>query len=149
MVNKLLFIASHLISYLRYMSKYIIMILLIVPMFASAQKKIDLKRKYQGSYVGTIPGYKVESSEHIMYVAPSEITSSIGKNQVQVNVGGNTMYGTFEIMFEAKKYYLLDVTIDGQLATERIMVYKTGKRLSRDGMYPQPVTELKKKRRRG
>lgn len=124
------------------------MILLIVPMFASAQKKIDLKRRYQGSYVGTIPGYKVESSRDIMFVSETVINIKIGKNQVEVTVGGNTLYGSFEIMFEAKKYYLLDVTIENQLATERILVYKTGKRLSRDGMYPQPVTELKKTRRK-
>lgn len=124
------------------------MILLIVPMFASGQKKIDLKRKYQGNYVGTIPAYKVESSQHIMNVSASDISILIGKEQVQVTVGGNTLYGTYEVMFEAKKYYLLDVTIEGQLATERIMVYKAGKRLSRDGMYPQPVTELKKQKKR-
>ena len=124
------------------------MILLIVPMFASAQKQIELKRRFLGNYAGTIPGYKVESSEDIMYVSPADILITIGKNQVEVSVGGNTLYGSYEVMFEAKKYYLLDVTIDGQLATERIMVYKFGKHLSRDGMYPQPVTELFKTKRK-
>ena len=130
--------------YLRYMRKFIILTLLLVPMLASAQKTISLKRKYLVSYVGMIPGYKVQSSEDIMFVTQSKILIKIGKNQVEMTVGGNMMFGTYEVMFEAKKYYLLDVTIDDQLATERIMVYKSGKHLSRDGMYPQPVTELNK-----
>jgi hypothetical protein len=134
--------------YLRYMRKFIILTLLLVPMLASAQKTISLKRKYLGSYVGMIPSYRVQSSEDIMFVTQSKILIKIGKNQVEMTVGGNTMFGTYEVMFEAKKYYLLDVTIDDQLATERIMVYKSGKHLSRDGMYPQPVTELEKMKKR-
>lgn len=133
--------------YLRYMRKFIILTLLLVPMFASAQKTISLKRKFLGSYVGMIPSYRVQSSEDIMFVTQSKILIKIGKNMVEMTVGGNVMFGTYEVMFEANKYYLLDVKIDDQLATERIMVYKRGKRLSRDGMYPQPVTELKKMKR--
>lgn len=141
-------ITSFLISYLRFMMKFLIVFILIVPMTSLAQKKIELKRRYLGSYEGTIPGYKVESSQDILDVSPALIQIEIGKNQVELTVGGNTLYGTYEIMFEAKKYYLMDVTVEGQLATERILVYKTGKHLSRDGMYPQPVTELKKLKKR-
>ena len=122
------------------------MILLVLPMFANAQRTIELKRKYLGQYIGTIPGYKVESSEDIMNVTPTDILIKIGKTQVEITVGGNTLFGSYEVMFEAQKYYLIEVQVEGQLATERIMVYKRGKRLSRDGMYPQPVTELKKKK---
>ena len=95
-----------------------------------------------------IPSYRVQSSEDIMFVAQSEILIKIGENQVEMTVGSITMFGTYEVMFEAKKYYLLDVAVEGQLATERIMVYKRGKHLSRDGMYPQPVTELDKIKKR-
>ena len=130
------------------MRKFIILTLFLVPVFASAQKTISLKRKYLGSYVGMIPSYRVQSSEDIMFVAQSEILIKIGENQVEMTVGSITMFGTYEVMFEAKKYYLLDVAVEGQLATERIMVYKRGKHLSRDGMYPQPVTELDKIKKR-
>lgn len=126
------------------MSKIIIMLLLILPSLAFGQKKIELKRKYLGTYAGVIPSYKVESSEDIMVVSKSDIKIIIGKTQVEITVGENTLFGSYEVMFEAQKYYLLDVKVEGQLATERVMVYKRGKRLSRDGMYPQPVTELKK-----
>lgn len=113
-------------------------------MLSFGQNKIELKRKFLGSYEGTIPGYKLESSQDIMNVGSTDIVITIGKNQVEITVGGNLLFGTFIVMFEAKTYYLLDVTVDGQLANEKILVYKRGRHLSRDGMYPQPVTELTK-----
>jgi len=45
-------------------------------------------------------------------------------------------------MFEGKKYFLLYVKIEEKLAGERIVVYKKGKKISRDGLYPQPSAFL-------
>lgn len=112
------------------------------------QEEMELKRKYRGSYDGIIPEYRVQSGDELVFVSETPITIFIGENQVQVNIGANELFGTYQVMFEADKYYLLDVNIDGQLATERIMVYKRGKKLSRDGMFPQPVTSLEKSKRR-
>jgi hypothetical protein len=39
---------------------------------------------------------------------------------------------------------LLDCKINGQLANERVVVFKKGKKISRDGLYPQPNTILLK-----
>jgi len=36
--------------------------------------------------------------------------------------------------------------MDGQLAGERIVVYKKGKKISRDGLYPQPNAFLYKRK---
>lgn len=108
------------------------------------QKEVELKKKYHGYYEGVIPGYRVQSGSELLFVSRAPISISIGENQLEVKVGENSLFGTYEVMFEAEKYYLLDVKIDGQLANERIMVYKSGKKLSRDGMFPQPVTSLKK-----
>jgi hypothetical protein len=130
------------------MIKYLIVLALMVPLTGSAQKKIQLKRKFLGTYIGTIPAYKIESDDELLFVSQSDIKIEIGKNQVQITVGGNQLYGSYEVMFEAQKYYLLDVKVEGQLATERIMVYKRGKHLSRDGMFPQPVTDLYKAKKR-
>lgn len=130
------------------MRNLLLLILFLLPMMAFSQKKINLKRRFLGTYEGEIPAYVYESGSEMMNVAAETIVIEIGKNQVSIKIGDNVLYGTFTIMFEAKTYYLLDVRIEGQLANERIMVYKTGKRLSRDGMYPQPVTELKKLRKR-
>lgn len=116
--------------------------------FSFGQKDVDLKRRYRGFYEGEIPGYSVRSNGELHFVADAPIEVVIGENQVQVKVGNNTMLGTYEVMFKADAYYLLDVDIEGQLAHERIMVYKRGKKLSRDGMFPQPISKLKKTNRR-
>ncbi len=115
---------------------------------ALSQKEVDLKRKYQGYYEGTIPEYRFQSGSELLFVNETPIAIVIGENQVEVIIGANELFGTYQVMFEAKSYYLLDVKIDGQLANERIMVYKSGKKLSRDGMFPQPVTSLQKVKKR-
>jgi len=129
--------------------KYLLLLLSFAFLGSSfGQKEIDLKRRYRGYYEGVIPEYNIQSNGELHFVSSTPIEIIIGENQVQVKVGNNTMIGTYEVMFKADKYYLLDVDIEGQLANERIMVYKWGKRLSRDGMFPQPIASLKKVRRR-
>jgi hypothetical protein len=126
------------------MRKLLIIVLLCLPVMASAQKAISLKKKFFGSYKGTIPSYKMDTGDDVVDVSSSAIYIEITKEDMTIAIGNNALHGTYKVMFMAKTYYLLDVKIDGQLASERIMVYKRGKKLSRDGMYPQPVAELKK-----
>lgn len=120
------------------------LIVFILPLSVSAQEQIDLKRKYFGKYQGTIPSYKMGSSLDVIDVGETAIYVTIAKDEIAVTIGNRKLYGTYEVMFMAKKYYLLDAKIKGQLANERILVYKRGRRISRDGLYPQPVTELNK-----
>ena len=125
--------------------KHILLIgLLLTSGLVFGQKDISLKKKFRGYYEGTIPEYSIQSNGELHFVSSTPISITIGADVVQVRVGNNEMMGTYEVMFKAEKYFLLDVDIDGQLANERIMVYKKGKKLSRDGMFPQPVTTLKK-----
>jgi len=126
------------------MRKLLFVFLILIPIISSAQNEIELKKKYFGKYKGTIPAYKIDVGDEIVEVGASAIYVEIGKKDIKLTIGNNTLKGTYEVMFKAKAYYLLDATIDGQLATERIIVYKRGRKLSRDGMYPQPVTALKK-----
>lgn len=129
--------------------KYVLFILSFAFVSLSfSQKEIKLKRKYRGYYEGVIPGYDMLSNGELHFVSSAPIEITIGENQVQVKVGNNTMLGAYDVMFEADRYYLLDVNIEGQLANERIMVYKRGKKLSRDGMFPQPIASLKKNKKR-
>ena len=79
-----------------------------------------------------------------MKVSSSAIYIELEKEKITITIGNNQLTGTYTVMFKAKKYFLIDARIEGQLATERIMVYKRGRKLSRIGMYPQPVTELLK-----
>lgn len=126
------------------MRSFVVFILILAPVMAFSQKEIKLKKRYFGKYKGTVSSYKIDTGNEVLTVSESAIYVTIAKDQISVTVGKNKMYGNYTVMFEAKKYYLLDANIDGQLATERIMVYKRGRKIARDGMYPQPVTELKK-----
>ena len=119
-------------------------LLFVLPLSAFSQKEIRLKKKYFGKYKGVIPAYKMNATNEIVEVGETMIYIDIFKEQIMVKVGNNVRYGTYEVMFMADKYFLLDATIEGQLATERIMVYKRGKKIARDGMFPQPVTELER-----
>jgi len=109
-----------------------------------AQKEINLKRKYFGNYKGQISSYKLDTSNEIIDVGSTPIYVELNKEDVIITIGTRELRGFYEVMFEAKKYYLLEAELIDQVAPERIMVYKRGKHIARDGMYPQPVTELKK-----
>lgn len=124
----------------------LITISLFCSFWLSAQKEVVLKNKYLGTYKGVIPSYEFDTGSDLATVSASQIEIKISKETIAVNIGNQSLSGTYKVMFEAKKYYLLDAKMEGQLATERIMVYKFGRTLIRDGMYPQPVTELKKTR---
>ncbi|MFK7786694.1 MAG: hypothetical protein AB8B56_16365 [Crocinitomicaceae bacterium] len=128
--------------------KWIIVLLLILPLGASAQKKVKLKRKYLAKYEGVIPAYSMGSALEVVDVDETTVTVTIGKEFIYTTIGDRKLQGTYVVMFEAETYYLLDATMQGQMANERILVYKRGKRISRDGMYPQPVSDLKKKKRK-
>ncbi len=127
--------------------KWMIVLFLTFPFVLSAQKEIKLKRKYIAKYVGVIPSYSMGSSLEIVDVDETPITITIGKEFIYTTIGSRKLQGTYVILFEADTYYLLDATMTGQLANERIIVYKRGKKISRDGMYPQPLADLKKKRK--
>lgn len=98
-------------------------------------------------YVGVVPAYSMGSVLEIVDVDETPITVTIGKEFIYTTIGERKLQGTYTIMFEADTYYLLDATMTGQLANERILIYKRGKKISRDGMYPQPLADLKKKRK--
>ena len=122
----------------------VVILLVLTPMIGSGQKEISLKKKFFGTYVGSIPSYKYDNGSEIIEVSSTDITVIITSDKISVAIGNNKISGSYDVMFEAKSYYLLDAKMEGQLATERIMVYKTRRHISRDGMYPQPVTELKR-----
>lgn len=109
-----------------------------------SQKEISLKKKYFGAYKGTIPAYKIDTGEDVVEVGSADIMVNIKEGKIEINIGKNALQGEYEVMFEAREYFLLDAKIEGQMANERIMVYKQGRKLSRDGMFPQPIAELRK-----
>lgn len=126
------------------MSRFLFLLLFILPVLLSAQQPIELKKKFQGTYDGAIPAYQLDSGKEIVDVDLTPIQIQITDKNVFLQIGKNKLSGTYTIMFEAKTYFLLDCRIDNQLAGERIVVYKKGKKISRDGLFPQPSVQLEK-----
>lgn len=119
----------------------------LFPLMLSAQKQVDgLKKKYFGKYEGEITSFQLDSGQDLVSVDSTGISVEIDDSTVLITVGKNQLKGKYDVMFEAKTYFLLDCRIEGQLAGERIVVYKKGKKISRDGLYPQPNAFLYKQK---
>lgn len=128
------------------MKKSLLFLLFFLPVVLSAQKTIELKKKYFGTYEGKISSFKMDAGNDLFNVDSTAIQIEITENRVVFTIGRNKLEGTYYVMFEAKKYFLLDCRIEGQLAGERIVVYKKGRKISRDGLYPQPNAFLYKRK---
>jgi hypothetical protein len=102
----------------------------------------SIKRKYFGTYEGQINGYKFDAGDKLVEVNPIPIQIEINSGYLTIQIGKLTTRGDFEVLFEADDYYVLDATMENQNVGERIVVYKKGKKISRDGLYPQPSTLL-------
>lgn len=119
----------------------------LLPLMLLAQKQVDgLKKRYFGTYEGEITSFQLDSGKDLVAVDSTGISVEIGDSTVQITIGKNQLKGKYDVMFEAKTYFLLDCRMEGQLAGERIVVYKKGKKISRDGLYPQPNAFLYKKK---
>lgn len=107
-----------------------------------SQKEISLKRKYFGKYKGIVSSYTYKEANKLIEVSETTIYVDLFKEEIRIKIGANEMKGSYVVMFEANDYYLVDAKMEGSIVTERIIVYKKGKRIGRDGIYPQPVSEL-------
>lgn len=107
-----------------------------------SQKEISLKRKYFGKYKGIVSSYTYKEANKLIEVSETTIYVDLFKEEIRIKIGANEMTGSYVVMFEANDYYLVDAKMEGSIVTERIIVYKKGKRIGRDGIYPQPVSEL-------
>jgi hypothetical protein len=123
---------------------YFFIFLFILPLLATAQKQITLKKKYFGIYTGIMAGYLLDSGTEVVTVKETKMAIQISKNAITFDIGRLHFSGNYRVVFESKEYLVLDATIDGQLQSERIRIYKKGKEMRREGVYPQPETELKK-----
>jgi len=116
----------------------------LIPFLVLSQAQVKFKKKYLGRYSGNVPGFVYVDGGQEIEVRTTPINIEITKDSVFVNVGSQAVKGVYNVLFKAKTYYLLECTIEGQLSKEKILVYQRGRKISRDGIYPQPVTELKK-----
>lgn len=107
----------------------------------------QLKKNTLGTYSGTISGYEINTGQQFLAVAATPIEVQVNKDSLFVQIGASKLRGTYEILLNKSDYYVLVGTMNGQLATERIVLYKKGKKLSREGIQPQPDAMLTKKKK--
>lgn len=110
---------------------------------ASAQ----LKKSYYGKYVGNIPAYEINTGMEKIRIAPAEIEVRLSAGELALRIGTQEWKGSWEVLFEAGSYFVLNCKLENQLAPERIIVYKKGRKISREGIRPQPDAMLVKSKR--
>jgi hypothetical protein len=126
------------------MLRVLLVVFVLCPIIGLSQKPIELKSKFFGIYEGKISSFLMDSGKDLLSVEESPITIEIKADAIFFAIGSNKKSGIYTVLFEADKYFLLDCKINGQLANERVVVFKKGKKISRDGLYPQPNTILLK-----
>lgn len=131
--------------YIRFMRCWIFLSLLFIPILANSQSGIDVKNKYLGKYKGTIPAFQIQSDQTLMDVSASAIYIDIQSDDaIGIKIGNQQMQGTYRVLFKAKSYYLIEARMEGETYAERLKLYFKGKTIMREGLYPQPNTELEK-----
>jgi hypothetical protein len=120
----------------------LLLFFVLFPLVVFSQKQIELKKKFTGTYKGEISSFKLDTGEDLVDVSSVPITIEIQLEEVVFTIGAYVLSGNYEVLFEADKYFLLDCKIPGRLAGERVVVYKRGKKISRDGLFPQPSAML-------
>lgn len=113
-------------------------IFLLCSLSTFGQKEVTLKKKYFGTYTGEIPGFQMDSGNEVVDISPSKIRIEVWKDSIRFFIGAYTKQGTWTVLFEGDNYFVLDCPINGHLDGERIVIYKRGKKMSRDGLNPQP-----------
>lgn len=124
------------------------MFLFFLSLQINAQKELKLAKKFFGDYQGVVPEYVLPSSGGEVRVLETPIHIKIDEELMELSIGKLDLKGNYKILFESKGYFLIECTAEGKPLPERIMVFKRGKRISRDGLYPQPSAILFKQKSR-
>ncbi len=128
------------------MRKLFFLLTLFVGFLSAAQTSGQLKKRFLGTYTGFIPSYKTVSSN--IQVDSVAFTIELSNNHLQFTLGKLEFEGEYTILLETSTYFILECKMDDRIANERIMVYKRGKKISRDGLFPQPNATLYKLRKK-
>lgn len=80
----------------------------------------------------------METAGELMTVSETPIKIDLQDLNVSLTIGKTSYKGSYKILFETADYFLIEAKMEGQEIAERMMIYKKGKKMSRDGLYPQP-----------
>lgn len=136
---------SALFYYIRRMLKSLILIpVLLLSLSTEAQSLVDaLKKKYFGVYSGEIPAYEYNTGNAVIDVAPTHILIELNADNVIMEIGKSKKTGSYQVLFKADGYYVLEASFPDELQAERIVVYEN-KSLMREGLFPQANAKLEK-----
>jgi hypothetical protein len=125
----------------------LVIVVFILSGFAvTAQKELKLAKKYLADYKGVIPAYILPSSGGEVRVNETPIEVTINESTIELTIGQLRRKDNYVILFESKGYFLLECKVENEPVAERIVVYKRGKKIGRDGLYPQPTAILFKQK---
>lgn len=125
--------------------KILLLILFSLPLIAQGQKLVDeIKKKHFGVYRGTIPAFSMDTGRDLVDVTSVEIIVEVDAEKVVLHIGDQHLVGDYTVLFKGDDYYVLDVTLKRQLQHERLVIKQKGKMMTREGIYPQPNSTLKK-----
>jgi len=121
---------------------------ILVCFFLHSNVSGQVKKSYFGKYVGTIAGYEMSAgaSERIQ-IGISAIEIQLSGKEIVVVIGTKTNKGTWTLVSENKTNFVIEGKMDQSSATERILIYKKGKKIVREGIRPQPDVMLRKKKK--
>lgn len=124
------------------MQKYIFFVLILLCCSVQLSAQTRLKRKYYGTYEGQINEYPMQIGNKLIQVSSTPIRIEINAGYLNIQVGKLSSRGEYNVLFEADDYFVLDAVMERQSIGERIVVYKKGEKISRDGLFPQPSARL-------
>jgi hypothetical protein len=121
---------------------------ILVCLFLHSNVSAQVKKSYFGKYVGTIAAYEMSAgaSERIQ-IGTSAIEIQLSAKEIVVVIGTKTNKGIWTLVSENKTNFVIEGKMDNSSATEKILIYKKGKKIVREGIRPQPDVMLKKARR--
>jgi len=104
----------------------------------------SLKKKYLGVYKGEIAGYALDLGSDVVDVKPAVIIIDIESAAMTQTIGNVVQKGTWTMEDSGDDRILISFHPENSLVEERIVLYKKGKRMIREGIYPQPEALLLK-----
>ena len=107
-----------------------------------------IKWKYRGEYLGIIPAYTFHSGNEYIEVEKTDIQIKLRKREIEITIGKNIMKGDFKIVKEENKTLFINFKRPKDYGTEKIIVSRKNRKITRESFYPQPKCILNKTKKR-
>lgn len=126
-----------------FMHRFLFSITLCVCM--QFQASAQLKKSFFGKYSGTIGAYEMSLGKNDrIQVESSPVEIQLSPKEIVFIIGAKTYTGTWSLIQENKTTFVIEGKMDNLAVKERILIYKKGKKIVREGILPQPDVMLKK-----